>query len=66
MNNNLFFLLISCAAICFTIVTICNGPVINGYAGNPDQNCKIMSDAYSNAKKIASLNDEQKKFIQNH
>jgi hypothetical protein len=62
MNNNLFFVLISCVSICFTIIVICNGPIINGLVKfSPDDNCKKLSDEYNNAKKTSNLNDEQKK-----
>ena len=62
MNNNLFFVLISCASICFTIIVICNGPIINVLVEfSPDDNCKKLSDEYNNAKKTSNLNDEQKK-----
>ena len=60
MNNNLFFLIISCVSICFTIIVICNGPVINGiYQIEPSENCKIISDEYDHDKN--SLTDELKK-----
>jgi len=60
MNNNLFFLIISCVSICFTIIVICNGPVINGiYHIEPSENCKIISDEYDHDKN--SLTDELKK-----
>ena len=63
MNNNLFFVLISCVSICFTIIVICNGPVINKYADfSPYENCKIHSDSYDYAKKISTLPDEDKKY----
>ena len=62
MNNNLFFVLISCVSICFTIIVICNGPVINKYADfSPDENCKILSDSYDNLKKTSTLSDKDKK-----
>jgi len=60
MNNNLFFLIISCVSICFTIIVICNGPVINGILDiDPSENCKITSDTYNNLK--SGLSDKQKK-----
>jgi len=62
MNNNLFFVLISCVSICFTIIVICNGPVINHFGiFSPYENCKILSDKYDNAKKTSTLSDEDKK-----
>ena len=62
MNNNLFFVLISCVSICFTIIVICNGPVINKFGiFSPDDNCKILSDQYDNAKKTSTLTDDDKK-----
>jgi len=62
MNNNLFFVLISCVSICFTIIVICNGPVINRYVYfSPYENCKILSDQYENDKKTSTLSDEDKK-----
>ena len=61
MNNNLFFLIIGCASICFTIIVICTGPVINHIVDYDGQeNCKFKSDQYNEAKK-GSLTDEQKK-----
>lgn len=64
MNNNLFFLLISCASICFTIIVICNGPVINGYGYfSPSENCKQFSDQYDVAKKASNLDDKTKKLL---
>ena len=62
MNNSLFFLIIGCASICFTIIVICNGPVITqivSFSGY--QNCKYESDQYNEAKK-GSLTDEMKKY----
>jgi len=62
MNNNLFFLIIGCASICFTIIVICTGPVINHIVDyNGHENCKIESDRYDIAKK-GSLTDEMKKY----
>ena len=63
MNNNLFFVLISCVSICFTIIVICNGPVINGFGGifSPDENCKIKSDEYDHLKKTTTMSDKVKK-----
>ena len=68
MNNNLFFLIISCVSICFTIIVICNGPVINGfYKISPIINCKELSDEYDHHKKegtlTASFEKSQKKKI---
>lgn len=62
MNYNLFFLIIGCASISFTIIVICTGPVINhivDYDGH--ENCKLESDQYNEAKK-GSLTDEMKKY----
>jgi len=62
MNNNLFFVLISCVSICFTIIVICNGPVINGLADfSPYENCKQLSDQYENDKKTSTLDNKEKK-----
>ena len=61
MNNNLFFVLISCVSICFTIIVICNGPVINFEIFSAYENCKQYSDQYDNAKKTSTLSDEKKK-----
>ena len=61
MNYNLFFLIIGCASICFTIIVICTGPVINHIVDYDGQeNCKFKSDQYNEDKK-GSLTDEQKK-----
>ena len=61
MNNNLFFLIISCVSICFTIIVICNGPVINGIYGSPIENCKTLSDEYDYHKKEGALTDSYEK-----
>ena len=62
MNNNLFFLIISCVSICFTIIVICNGPVINGiYRPDPYINCKKYSDKYDYDKEAGTLTETSKK-----
>ena len=62
MNNNLFFVIISCVSICFTIIVICNGPVINGiYSIDPSENCKKLSDQYDHDKNAGTLTDATKK-----
>jgi len=62
MNNNLFFLIISCVSICFTIIVICNGPAINNIASiTPSENCKQYSDQYDHYEKAGTLYDESKK-----
>ena len=62
MNNNLYFLIISCVSICFTFIVICNGPAINGLYGiSPYQNCKILSDEYDHYKKEGTLTDTYEK-----
>ena len=64
MNNNLFFLIISCVSICFTIIVICNGPVINNIVSiNPSRNCKQYSDQYDQNKKAGTLTEALKKSI---
>ena len=60
MNSNLFFLLIACVSVSFTIIVICNGPVINRILDiDPDENCKILHDQYDEVK--SGLSKEQKK-----
>ena len=67
MNNNLFFLIISCVSICFTIIVICNGPVINDILGiSPSENCKQYSDQYDQNKKAGTLTEALKKSIKKH
>ena len=61
MNNNLFFLIISCVSICFTIIVICNGPVINHFYGSSIENCKALSDEYDYYKKEGALTDSYEK-----
>ena len=62
MNNNLYFLIISCVSICFTIIVICNGPVINKiYRPIPYENCKALSDEYDYYKKEGALTDSYEK-----
>ena len=64
MNNNLFFLIISCISICFTILVICNGPVINDIVGiSPSEKCKQYSDQYDQYKKAGTLTEALKKSI---
>ena len=64
MNNNLFFLIISCISICFTIIVICNGPVINDILRiSPSENCKQYSDQYDQNKKAGTLTEALKKSI---
>ena len=64
MNNNLFFLIISCVSICFTIIVICNGPVINDIVSiSPSENCKQYSDQYDQNKKAGTLTEALKKSI---
>ena len=64
MNNNLFFLIISCVSICFTIIVICNGPVINHIVSiTPSKNCKEYSDQYDHYEKAGTLSDESKKKL---
>jgi hypothetical protein len=62
MNNNLFFLIISSVSICFTIIVICNGPVINGiYRPIPYENCKKLSDIYDHDKEAGTLDEASEK-----
>ena len=64
MNNNLFFVIFSCVSICFTIIVICNGPVINNIVSiNPSKNCKQYSDQYDQYKKAGILNEASKKYL---
>ena len=64
MNNNLFFLIISCVSICFTIIVICNGPVINNIVSiSASENCKQYSDQYDQNKKAGTLTEALKKSI---
>ena len=53
MNTKLFFVILSCAMVVLTIVTICASPVINN---NPagisrNANCKGLADLYDEYKK---------------
>ena len=67
MNNNLFFLIISCVSICFTIIVICNGPVINNIVSiSASENCKQYSDQYDQNKKAGTLTEALKKSIKKH
>ena len=67
MNNNLFFLIISCVSICFTIIVICNGPVINNIVSiSASENCKQYSDQYDHNKKAGTLTEALKKSIKKH
>ena len=64
MNNNLFFLIISSVSICFTIIVICNGPVINNIVSiSASENCKQYSDQYDQNKKAGTLTEALKKSI---
>ena len=64
MNNNLFFLIISCVSICFTIIVICNGPVINNIVSiSASENCKQYSDQYNHYKKAGTLSEASKKYL---
>ena len=60
MNSNLFFLLIACASVSFTIIVICNGPVIHSLISiDPTENCKILHDQYDKDK--SGFSEDQKK-----
>ena len=60
MNSKLFFLLIACASVSFTIIVICNGPVIQSFAGiSGIENCQEKHDNYDNIK--SGLSKEEKK-----
>ena len=64
MNSNLFFLLIACVSVSFTIIIICNGPVINGLVSiDRTENCQYYRDDYNNDKKtISNLSEKAKKI----
>ena len=64
MNSNLFFLLIACISVSFTIIVICNGPVINSLISiDPTENCQFLRDDYDNDKKtINNLSEDAKKL----
>ena len=52
MNTKLFFLILSCAMVILSIVTICIAPIINGnlpFSGS--ENCQKHMDAYDDLKK---------------
>ena len=64
MNSNLFFFLIACISVSFTIIVICNGPVINSLISiDPTENCQFLRDDYDNDKKtIDNLSEDAKKL----
>ena len=60
MNTKLFFVILSCAMVVLTIVTICASPVINN---NPagisrNANCKGLADLYDEYKKNNKNSDD--------
>ena len=67
MNNSLFFLIIAITNVCFTIVTLFNGPIINKKVGSDWNigNCQKFSDEYELAEKQGDSSKEEKRKLLN-